>query len=124
MRWLADECVHAPVVRHLREAGHDVVYMPEIAQRTKDTILAAEALRSGRILLTEDKDFGEIARSSNEMPGTVLLRFAPGDRDLKWPGLREAIAQHGDMLQHAFTVVEKDRIRCRPLGSHNDKGKP
>jgi predicted nuclease of predicted toxin-antitoxin system len=119
LRWLADECVHAPVVRHLREAGHDVVYMPEIAQRTKDTALAADALRANRILLTEDKDFGEIARASNQMPGTVLLRFIPSDRDLKWPQLREAIAQHGNALQHAFTVVEKSRIRCRPLGSHD-----
>jgi hypothetical protein len=31
VRWLADECVAAPLVAHLREAGHDVTYMAEIA---------------------------------------------------------------------------------------------
>lgn len=85
MRWLAGECVHAPIISHLRAEGHDVVYAAEIARQTADASLADEALRSERLLLTEDKDFGELAFGEGRpMPGIVLLRFAPADRSQKW----------------------------------------
>jgi hypothetical protein len=36
MRWLADECVDAGLVAHLRAAGHDVIYMAEVAPAASD----------------------------------------------------------------------------------------
>jgi predicted nuclease of predicted toxin-antitoxin system len=60
VRWLADECVHSDVVNALRVAGHDVLYAAESARQTADTILIDEAHSRGRILLTEDKDFGDL----------------------------------------------------------------
>ena len=60
MRWLADECVAAPLVARLREAGLDVTYMAEIAPAATDPEAIARAHHEGRLLLTEDKDFGEL----------------------------------------------------------------
>lgn len=57
MRWLVDECVDAALVAHLREAGHDALYMAEMAPATSDADVMARAQRDGRLLLTEDKDF-------------------------------------------------------------------
>jgi predicted nuclease of predicted toxin-antitoxin system len=68
MRWLADECVHAPVVMGLRSDGHDVIYAAETATQTVDRGLAEEAHRTGRILLTEDRDFGELVFQKKQPP--------------------------------------------------------
>jgi len=86
MRWLADECVDAALVEHLRAAGHDVTYMAESAPGTTDRQAIDSAQAEGRILLTEDKDFGELVfRRMTAVPGLVLLRIDPKQRALKWP---------------------------------------
>ena len=74
MRWLADECVDAPLVTRLRGAGHDVSYIAEIASRATDTEALRLAQDEGRLFLTEDKDFGEfVFRFKRAVPGVVLL---------------------------------------------------
>jgi predicted nuclease of predicted toxin-antitoxin system len=116
VRWLADECLHAPVVASLRAEGHDVAYAAETARQTADTSLAREALQSGRILLTEDKDFGELAfAGKRSVPGVVLLRFSAADRSQKWPALKAAIDRYGEALYRSFTVIDKQRVRSKPL---------
>ena len=78
MRWLADECVAASLVARLREAGHDVLYIAEIGAGTSDTDIVALAHEEGRLLLTEDKDFGDLVfRWGKPVPGLVLVRIAP-----------------------------------------------
>ena len=58
MNFLADEDVEKPVVEMLRHEGHDVLYMCEIATRTIDEKLLEQANSESRILLTNDKDYG------------------------------------------------------------------
>jgi predicted nuclease of predicted toxin-antitoxin system len=60
VRWLADECVDAGLVSHLRTTGHDVVYMAETASATGDSEILEQARIEDRLLLTEDKDFGDL----------------------------------------------------------------
>lgn len=116
MRWLADECVHSDVVRDLRLAGHDVRYAAEVFRQAADSDLADEAHRDGRILLTEDKDFGELAfQKLRAVPGIVLLRFPQERRFLKSPCLLDAIARYGLVLGDSFTVIQEKRTRRRPI---------
>jgi predicted nuclease of predicted toxin-antitoxin system len=118
VRWLADECVHATVVSEMRKAGHDVLYTAEIAQRTDDALLAEWAAREGRILLTEDKDFGEIAfLQIRPVGGIVLLRVDPKRRDIKWARLKACIEEFGDGLHDRYVVVDESRIRSRLLST-------
>ena len=60
MRWFADECVDAMLVSRLRVTGHDVIYVAEMASGTSDAEAIARAQADLRLLLTEDKDFGEL----------------------------------------------------------------
>lgn len=60
MRWPADECIAAPLVARLRAADHDVIYIAEAAPSLSDADVVALALKDGRLLLTEDKDFGDL----------------------------------------------------------------
>jgi predicted nuclease of predicted toxin-antitoxin system len=70
VRWLADECVDAGLVSRLRGAGHDVAYIAEIASGAPDAEVLRRAFDDGRLLLTEDKDFGDLVfRSKMRVPG-------------------------------------------------------
>jgi predicted nuclease of predicted toxin-antitoxin system len=60
MRWLVDECVAAALVHQLRTAGHDASYMADGGAGTIDTSVLQLAHEEGRLLLTEDKDFGDL----------------------------------------------------------------
>ena len=117
MRWLADECIDVGLVAHLRNSGHDVLYMAELAPATSDADVLARAHDEGRILLTEDKDFGDLVfRRGGHVPGLVLLRVDPAQHALKRDRLDAAIARFGeDGLRGRYMVVEVGRFRSRSL---------
>jgi predicted nuclease of predicted toxin-antitoxin system len=116
VRWLADECVDAGLVGRLRGAGHDTLYTAEIASGATDPQVIRRAHEDGRVLLTEDKDFGDLVfRLGMTVPGLVLLRVSPEKHLLKWMRLEAAIAQFGDRLIGRYLVIEEGRFRSRPL---------
>ena len=116
MRWLADECVAAPLVAFLRGAGHDVLYVAEAAGGLSDADVMALALHDGRILLTEDKDFGDhVFRRQRAVPGVVLMRIDVENLELKTRRLAAAIERYGDGLFGRYLVIEDGRLRSRPL---------
>lgn len=116
MRWLADECVDAGLVSHLRAVGHDVVYTAEIEPAIADAEILRRAAADDRLLLTEDKDFGDLVfRQGRSIPGVLLLRIDPAKHELKKNRLSAAIDRFGDNLRGRYVVVEAARIRTRPL---------
>jgi predicted nuclease of predicted toxin-antitoxin system len=118
VRWLADECISARLVKRLRDEGHDVAYAAEMAAGVIDTDLIALANRDGRLLLTDDKDFGELViRRQWIVPGLVFMRIVSEHPQIRWERLRAAILQFGDSLYGRYTVVEGARFRFRPLRS-------
>lgn len=60
MKLLADECCAARLVGALRDHGHDVLYAAETMQGKPDRSILRRAYDERRLLLTEDKDFGEL----------------------------------------------------------------
>ena len=116
MRWFADECVDASLVGYLRAAGHDVVYVAELAAGMTDAEAIALANKDARLLLTEDKDFGElVVRWRRPVPGLVLLRIDSERRSMKWSRLETAIQKIGEGLLGHYTVVDEVRFRVRSL---------
>jgi predicted nuclease of predicted toxin-antitoxin system len=116
VRWLADECVDAALVAHLRAAGHDVVYVAERTSGMTDAEAIAQAHAEQRILLTEDKDFGElVVRWRRPIPGLVLLRIDSERRGLKWSRIDAAIQKIGEGLLGHYTVIDEVRFRVRSL---------
>lgn len=118
MRWLADECVAAPLVAFLRSGGHDVLYVAEAAAGFSDAEVTALALREKRLLLTEDKDFGDLVfRRERAVPGVVLMRVGPENPAWKATRLAAAIERYGEGLLGHYTVIENGRFRSRQLWS-------
>jgi predicted nuclease of predicted toxin-antitoxin system len=77
MRFLADENFPGEAIRQLEKGGHDVVWVRSIAPGIPDADIVAWAARESRIVLTFDKDFGELVWSAG-LPmssGIVLFRL-------------------------------------------------
>ena len=79
MRLLADENIPSHTIRALRAAGHDVFAAAEAQAGAADRVLLQRAAAEARVLLTFDRDFGELAVREPTLtpPGVVLLRFVP-----------------------------------------------
>lgn len=112
MNFLADESCAGPVIRALREAGHDIVAIAEVAKGATDEQVLERALNEKRVLITEDRDFGELVYARRRSSaGVILARFHSRARRTKTAAVVEAVAKLGSRLQDAFTVVEPGRVR-------------
>jgi hypothetical protein len=118
MRFLADENFPAAAVAAVRETGHDIVWVTVAAPGASDVDVLAWAAHEGRVVLTFDKDFGELAKASKlpKTSGVILFRIplpGPGDIGRR---LANLVASRDDWAGH-FAVIELGRVRMRRLGS-------
>jgi len=88
MRFLADESCDFALVRALRVAGHDVVAVAEIAPRMEDERVIQLAVDERRLLLTEDRDFGQLVYAVGHATGGVIFLWFPARART---GLAEAV---------------------------------
>jgi predicted nuclease of predicted toxin-antitoxin system len=118
VRFLADESCDFAVVRALRAAGHDVVAVADQFPRAEDPVVIELALAEGRIVLTEDKDFGQLVYASGrESHGVIFMRFPAYARATLPAAITRLVEEAGDQLMQAFVVVRPGRVRIshRPL---------
>jgi predicted nuclease of predicted toxin-antitoxin system len=118
MRFLANESIVGAAVAALDAAGHDIAWVRLAAPGMSDDAVLAWAARERRILLTFDKDFGELARTVPLASGcgVVLLRISmPKSADVG-RRLAEIIGSRDDWAGH-FSVIEPGRVRMRRLAS-------
>jgi predicted nuclease of predicted toxin-antitoxin system len=115
-RLLANENVPAAVVAALRADGHDVAWMQEAGAGSTDEQVLDLALAEGRILLTFDKDFGELAflRGLNATPGVILFRPRLRSPDYLVRFTRAVLSQ-GHTWEGHFAVAEEGQLRLVPL---------
>ena len=113
---LADECCDGELVLLLRQAGYDVRYVAEGDAGHDDDRVLQLAVREGRVLLTEDMDFGElVVRLGKPAVGIILLRLADETPASKAARVRLLFGAHGDRVRGHHIVVGRDRFRFRPL---------
>jgi predicted nuclease of predicted toxin-antitoxin system len=116
MRLLANENVPGPVVTALRAAGHDVLWVKERIPGAADRDVLARAQAETRIVVTFDKDFGELAVRSGlpSSSGVVLFRLHGTSPDVDNARAVATLTSRDDWSGH-FAVVTDERIRFRPL---------
>jgi predicted nuclease of predicted toxin-antitoxin system len=118
MLFLADEDFPGIAVRWLREAGHDVIWARTHMPAEPDSELLTTAQREFRVVLTCDKDFGELAFHWG-LPascGIVLFRFTACSPEAFLQRLKGLMASEPQIgFSGKFCVVEPDRVRTRPL---------
>ena len=116
MRFLADENFSRLSVDALAGAGHDVAWIRTLAPGMSDNDIFRWAVRDGRVILTFDKDFGEISRGAHLSAscGIILFRLDAMPPSKVATLLVDVISSRSDWANH-FSVVEQGRIRMRPL---------
>ena len=116
MRFLADENFPGDAVKRLTEAGHDVVWVRTAAPGSGDAEILAWAAQEQRIILTFDKDFGDLVRRAAlpTLPGIVLFRLPMPIPSEVGGMLAARIGERTDWAGH-FSVIEAGRVRMRPL---------
>jgi len=116
IRFLADESCDFTVVRALRASGYDVVSVAESFVSASDLQVLKISIEEKRLLLTEDKDFGEwIFAHGEEMSGVLLIRFPANIRSDLGQAVSVLVAKNGSDLVKSFTVLEPGRARIRKL---------
>ena len=118
MRFVVDASTGMHIVRHLRASGHDVLAVAEIMPNAQDKEILAVALEQARVLVTNDKDFGELVfRSELGCPSPTsllaqskcIVPLSVRRATMPWPDvtpLRAAVKQM-DLSARAYDCVLK-----------------
>jgi predicted nuclease of predicted toxin-antitoxin system len=115
VRFVADENLDWPVIQQLRADGHTVIAVVELSPGISDPDVLAVAREQKAVLVTADKDFGELVYRQQQLStGVVLVRLAGIAPEIKAVLVAETVGQLGDSLAGAFTVIMPSSVRHRP----------
>lgn len=116
MQFLANENFPLLSIRILRNEGHDIVSVLEDTPGIKDREVLLHAQREARIVLTFDRDYGELVyRHRYSVPGIVYFRFDPITPEEPAKQLQKLLNISKVELFDKFTVIERGNIRQRSL---------
>ena len=116
MQILADENIPLSAVQGLRDSGHDVLWIRESSPGIADPEVMQIAVDEQRIIVTFDKDFGELAVTGNSQnpPAIILLRISKPSPTVADAAVNRVLNSRDDWLGH-LTVIDDTHIRMRPL---------
>lgn len=111
---LADENIDRGIVERLRRDGHAVDWIAEVSPSVSDEDVLGRAVAIGAVLVTEDKDFGELVyRRGLSHAGVLLVRLEGLDNAAKAAVVSQAVRDNAAELHGAFAVVSHDVVRLR-----------
>lgn len=113
LHFIADEGVEKKIVLELRK-HFDVSFITEAGRGSKDEAILNVALHQKRILITLDKDFGELVfRMGKLHSGVILCRLQGLTIEQKCTLVEETILSYNVELINSFTVIHPKNIRIR-----------
>lgn len=115
MNLVADESVDQEIVRRLRADGHDVLYIAEVEPSISDSSVFDKANETSALLITADKDFGEIVFRDKRLvsDGVVLIRLTGLSASAKAEIVSRTFQKHDADLINRFSVYN--------TGGHQNK---
>ncbi len=116
MNILADENIDEQIIETLRKNGHNVLYVGEMSPSISDKVVLSKANKMNALLLTADKDFGELVfRQHLISKGVILMRLAGMTPNKKARQILSIINKHKNEMINSFTVVTLNHIRIRSI---------
>ena len=116
LKFIADVNLEKPIVDWLLESSYDVQWIPDYDCGMTDDELLYMAAAEKRILVTNDKDFGELTfRQKRLSSGIILFRLKGQSTQEKVRLAAILTAEYGERLSGHFTVVTRKRIKTIPL---------
>jgi predicted nuclease of predicted toxin-antitoxin system len=113
MKILLDSCVWGKARAELEAAGHDVVWSGDWANDPGDEEILARAREQGRVLVTLDKDFGELAVFYGMSHCGILRLVNISARQQAAVCLRVFAAHESELATGAIITAEPGRLRIR-----------
>ena len=114
MKVLLDTCVWGGAKAELVSFGHDVTWSGEWSEDPGDDEILAFAHREGRVLVTLDKDFGELA-VVRKQPHSGIVRLVGFAAREQAPACHGVLTSHGDELTRgAIATASAGQLRVRP----------
>jgi predicted nuclease of predicted toxin-antitoxin system len=112
MRFLVDECTGSRVRSWLAEIGHEVLSIYDEARGLTDDEILTKAFAESWILITNDKDFGELVfRERRPHHGVVFLRLEDERSIAKISALKKLLENYADRIPNRFVVVTDSQVR-------------
>ena len=112
MRFLVDECTGPAVAQWLRLQNHDVISVYDEIRGADDKEVIKKASEQNRILITNDKDFGELVfREKKQHKGVILLRIEDERAANKIAVLKQLLEKYESFLLGQFIVVTETTVR-------------
>jgi len=112
MRFVVDECTGPALASWLRSQGHDVISIYDDAPRMLDEDILPLAVREDRIVVTNDKDFGDLVFAKGMAHrGVILLRLTDERAQGKIAAMARVLEAYEDQVACRFVVVTEIGIR-------------
>lgn len=112
MIFLLDECMSPGVASWLRSHGYDVLCIAEVKRGLSDDVVLQMAINSERILITNDKGFGEkVYRQKKPHRGIILLRLSDRRTPTTISIIEQLLQNYANELSENFVVVTEKTVR-------------
>lgn len=117
IKFLADVNVEKPIVEFLSKQGYDIKWIPDYDCEMFDEDLLRIADREQRVLITNDKGFGDLVIMQKKLSaGAILLRVKGQGSQEKIKLMRKLLMGYRDKLLNHYVIISKSKIRVIPLG--------
>jgi predicted nuclease of predicted toxin-antitoxin system len=118
LKFLADVNIEKQIVEFLKNHGYDVIWIPEYDNRLTDDKLLELAKNEHRILITNDKDFGELVFLQRKVSsGIILLRIKDQSIEKKIKNLKKLFDFSQAKVENHFVVITENKIRFIQIGN-------
>jgi predicted nuclease of predicted toxin-antitoxin system len=116
LKFVLDESVDAPLADRLKKEGHSIVCVWEHSPGISDDEVLELTNKNQAILITADRDFGELVfRLKKANHGVILIRLSGLPIKKKVEIVSHAVNTHGDELKEFFSVITPALVRIRRI---------
>ncbi|MEL7071716.1 MAG: DUF5615 family PIN-like protein [Cyanobacteria bacterium J06581_3] len=117
VKFLLDQDVYGVTAKFLAKSDFDVVSVSQLGlSRAPDTQVLSTAQLQGRILITRDRDYGNLVFVQSLGAGVLYLRILPSTANAVHKELIRVIEKYSsEELSNAFVVVEANGHRFRKI---------
>jgi len=114
LKFLIDVGVGKKVEKWLAENDHDIKCMRDINPKAGDSEILRLAVTEDRMVITMDKDFGELVYNSGKLhSGVLILRLEDADGNQKVKVMKKILSEHSGRLRGKFCVFQGERLRIK-----------
>lgn len=114
LKFLVDVGVGKKVEKWLTDNGYDVKFVRDINPKADDSEILHLAVTENRMVITMDKDFGELVYNSGKLhSGVLILRLDDANGDKKVKTIKKILSEYSDKLYGKFCVFQGERLRIK-----------